>query len=126
VNIHIENCYHLHLTAPGAPPQNLIAYSPSTGAITAAWSPPPRELQYGIITGYQISFGIAGSIITQDSLTLDLSITRAGLFSNITYSVTITAINGAGISNNTTTLTFNLRELLLRAYGYISVMLYTT
>ena len=107
----------MNLIAPGAPPQNLIAHSPSTGTITAAWSPPtPLELQYGILSGYEISFGIAESNITQISFSSDLSITRTGLLSNITYSITVAAVNGAGTSDNTTTLNINLRELLHHNY----------
>ena len=100
-----------HLTAPGAPPQNLIAHSPSTGNVTVVWSPPLLELQHGIITGYQILFGITGSNNTENSFNSDLSITRTGLLSNTTYSITVAAVNDAGTSDNTTTLTFNLREL---------------
>ncbi|XP_065910088.1 uncharacterized protein [Dysidea avara] len=93
---------------PGAPPQSVTAYSPSAGNITIAWRPPPLELQYGIITGYEISFGIAGISITENSFSSDLRITRTGLLSNTTYSITVAAVNGAGTSDNTTTLNFNL------------------
>jgi len=106
----MHSLFHFHLTAPGAPPQNLIAYSPSTGIVTAAWSPPPLELQYGIITGFEISFGIAESNTTQNSFSSDLNITRTGLLSNTTYSITVAAVNVAGTSDNASTLNFNLRE----------------
>ena len=102
--------YDIH-AVPGAPPQSITAYSPSAGTITITWSAPPLELQYGIITGYEISFGIAESNITQNNFTSELSVTRTGLLSNTTYTITVTAINGAGTSDNTTTLNFNLREL---------------
>ena len=103
--------YNFYFTVPGAPPQNIIAHSPSTGNVIVAWSPPPLELQYGIITGYNVSFGIDGNIFTENSFTSNLSITRTGLLSNTTYSVTAAAVNVAGISNITATLSFNLREL---------------
>jgi len=103
-------CIWFHLTVPGAPPQNLIAYSPSTGKVIAAWSPPPLQLQHGIITGYEVSFGIVESNITTN-FTSESNVTRTGLLSNITYSITVAAVNGAGTSDNTTTLNFNLREL---------------
>jgi len=96
-------------TVPGAPPQSITAFSPSAGTITIQWSPPPLELQYGIINGYKISFGITESI-TQNNFSSDLSITRTELLSNFTYSITVAAVNGAGTSVNATTLNFNLRE----------------
>ena len=107
--------------APGAPPQSVTIHSPSTGTITVRWSPPPVELQYGIITGYEISFGVAESNIAQISFTSDLSIKRTGLLSNTTYLLSVTAVNGAGISDNTTTLNFNLRK-----WSYLLTVLTTT
>ena len=98
------------LAVPDAPPQNVAVHSPSTGTITIRWSPPPVEVQYGIITGYEISFGVAESNIAQNSFTSDLSITRTGLLSNTTYLLSVVAVNGAGISDSTTTLNFNLRK----------------
>lgn len=90
----------------------MIAHSPSSGTITAAWSPPPLELQHGIITGYNVTFQLAdNNIILNSSDTSAQSITIPGLLSNATYSITVRTVNAVGTSVNATSLDFNLRTL---------------
>ena len=65
-----------------------------------AWNPPPSDKHYGIITGYHITYKTDVSSGEPSSLTeLGLNTTISQLQSNIDYTVTIAAVNGAGISS---------------------------
>ena len=87
---------YIALTAPGGPPQSLNADSLALGTINISWSPPPVELHYGIITGYQIYY--EGANATSNSFTVDLNITLTGLLNSTVYQITVAAENTAGIS----------------------------
>ena len=68
------------------------------GTINISWTPPSTELQYGIITGYQIYYNIAGTNDINSNFTVDLNITLTGLFNDTEYQITVAAQNGAGVS----------------------------
>ena len=90
---------YIALTAPGDAPQSFNADSLALGTINISWSPPPTELHYGVITGYQIDYGIAGNNLTNSTFTADLNITLTGLSSDTAYEIVIAAVNGAGVSS---------------------------
>ena len=126
------------LTAPGGPPQNVVAEVLALDTVDVSWSPPPPEVHFGIITQYQIDYSeIAETIPTEASgdytfgndtygdyfetsvsaavtvFTADLNITLTGLSSNTTYRIAVAAINGAGFSPfATVTRSIPLRKLL--------------
>ena len=86
-------------TAPGAPPQNVVGQSTVIGSIDLSWSPPPSNRQFGIIVRYFVLYQKEGSDdnpIGRNVFNLDTTI--SGLESNVTYLVTIAAVNSAGIS----------------------------
>ena len=85
------------------------------GTINISWTPPSTELQYGIITGYQIRYDIAGTNDINSNFTVDLNITLTGLLDDTEYQITVAAQNGAGISMvnaSVTTSTITPRKLL--------------
>ena len=87
----------------------------AVGTIDISWTPPSTELQYGIITGYQIRYNIAGTNVTNSDFTVDLNITLTGLLDDTEYQITVAAQNGAGISTvnaSVTTSTITPRKLL--------------
>ena len=89
------------VTAPGAPPQNVLGQSTVIGSIQLSWNPPPLDRQYGMITEYFITYQIDGSDAAPNNLTVSiLNTTITQLQSNVTYMVTIAAVNGAGTSSN--------------------------
>ena len=90
-------CIHIRI-APGGSPQIIDADSLALGTINILWDPPIAELRYGIITEYQIIYGIDGSNITNTISTVYLNITLTGLLDNTTYRIGIAAINEAGVS----------------------------
>ena len=93
-------------TAPGAAPQNVLAQSRAVGTIQLSWDPPPSAKHYGIITGYYITYKADVSSGEPSSLTeLGLNTTLSQLQSNIDYTVTIAAVNGAGPSSFIATIT---------------------
>ena len=129
------------LTAPGGPPQNVVAEVMALDTVDVSWSPPLPEVHFGIITEYQIDyFEIPETIPTEavytsgdytygndtygdyfetsvsaavTVFTADLNITLTGLSSNTTYRIAVAAINGAGFSPfATVTRSIPLRKLL--------------
>ena len=107
------------LTAPGGPPQNLIAELLAVDTVNVSWSPPLPELQFGIIMEYQIdyfditadtratepdnatedyNFEGSGNAATGTVRTAGLNVTLTELSSNTTYQIEVAAINGAGFS----------------------------
>ena len=87
------------------------------GTINISWTPPPTELQYGIIIGYRIYYNIAGTNDIISNFTVDLNITLIGLLNDTEYQITVTAENGAGISSvnaSVTTSTIAPRKLLYK------------
>lgn len=42
--------------APGAPPQNIQAFSETSESIRVVWEPPPPNLQHGDITFYKLLY----------------------------------------------------------------------
>ena len=87
----------------------------AVGTIDISWTPPSIELQYGIITGYQIHYNTAGTNVTNSNFTVDLNITLTRLLDDTEYQITVAAQNGAGISTVNafvTTSTNTPRKLL--------------
>ena len=114
---------------PGAPPQNLTAESVAIGTIQLSWNPPRSDRQYGIITGYSITYQINGS--SESPMNVNTSNVTSfeimGLKSNTNYSVTIAAINGAGTSMNVTAvvvMTIPNRECILITMYCVHVCMY--
>ena len=86
-------------TAPGAAPQLFVAQSRVVGNIQLSWHPPPLNRHYGIIIGYFITYQKYGGSGDPNTLTEPgLNTTLSQLQSNVTYIVTIAAVNGAGTS----------------------------
>ena len=96
-----------YYVAPGGPPQNLDADSLALGSINISWSPPPMELHYGIIIGYQIYYEVDGTSATNTNFTVDLSITLTGLLNSTVYQITVAAENTAGISPQNASITIS-------------------
>ena len=90
------------VTAPGAPPQNVVGQSTVIGSIELSWSPPPSDRQYGVIIRYFIQYQIYGSGENPIGLNIsnldNLNTTISELQSGVMYLVNITAVNSAGIS----------------------------
>ena len=87
-----------YTTGPGAAPENFIAQPLATDNIQLSWEPPPLDRQFGIITGYFIKYQINNDTNPSDVIVSGLNATLMGLQSNTSYLVTIAAINSAGTS----------------------------
>ena len=108
----------LFLTAPEQSPQNVTAYAYSATAIQISWYPPPSFSQNGIITSYRIT--IQGSPFDTDVNVLSVSVTipvyplltgDSYLITHLhpynEYTISVTAVNSAGESNNSEIITAN-------------------
>ena len=87
----------------------------AVGTIDISWTPPSTDLQYGIITGYQIRYNIVGTNVTNSDFNVDVNITLTGLLDDTEYQITVAAQNGAGISTvnaSVITSTIPARKLL--------------
>jgi len=93
---------------PSGPPINLKGIPISSSIIRLTWKPPKKELQNGLITGYNLAYKIKGS---NEQLQLKTVNTKVGEFNHeyqlkslkksSTYSITIQAMNskGAGVTS---------------------------
>jgi len=104
----------LNTSGPGAAPENFTAQSLAIGNIQLSWNPPPADKRFGIITGYFIKYQTIDGRNPNDTTVSGLTATLMGLESNTSYLVTVAAINSAGtsmFSSSVTVITIPEREL---------------
>ena len=92
-----ESPYSLH-TVPSGLPENITAIATDSRTLVVMWTPPPEDLQNGIIVDYTVNItvtetGESFQRTTDGNTTLILT----GLHPYYTYSITVAASTSIGI-----------------------------
>ena len=89
-------------TAPSAPPYNITILNTTLFTITVSWDEVPCIHRNGNITGYRIVSSIKDMRVTYDIIVSQQRVTISYLQSDTEYSISVAAVNAAGVGDYST------------------------
>ena len=90
-------CISLH-TVPSSFPENVTAIATDSRTLVVMWTPPPEDLQNGIIVDYTVNIAVSETGESfQRTADGNTTLLLTGLHPYYTYSITIAASTSIGI-----------------------------
>ena len=89
-------------TAPSAPPENVTILNTTLFTITVSWDEVPCIHRNGNITAYRVVYSIKDMRVTYDIIVSQQRVTISDLQSDTEYSISVAAVNDAGVGDYST------------------------